>query len=168
LNALADLLSRDSMFARTAALTVAALAWVLMIRPQVDPDFWWHLRVAEHIRDAGDVPRTDFLSWLAMGEPWIAHSWLHDLAMLAAYSVGGLSAVGILGALVAAVLVVLAYRLFMVAMPASTPVIWAAGALAVAFIGGPVWSPRAQVWDVVFLLVSVIGWLTYRATGGRA
>ena len=156
------------MFARTAALTVAALAWVLMIRPQVDPDFWWHLRVAEHIRDAGDVPRTDFLSWLAMGEPWIAHSWLHDLAMLAAYSVGGLSAVGILGALVAAVLVVLAYRLFMVAVPASTPVIWAAGALAVAFIGGPVWSPRAQVWDVVFLLVSVIGWLTYRATGGRA
>jgi hypothetical protein len=168
LNALADLLSRDSLFARTAALTVAALAWVLMIRPQVDPDFWWHLRVAEHIRDAGDVPRTDFLSWMAMGEPWIAHSWLHDLAMLAAYLLGGVSAVGVLGAVLAVAVVMLAFRLFMVALPTSTPVIWAIGTLAVAVFGGPVWSPRAQVWDVVFLLVAVIGWLTYRATGGRA
>lgn len=156
------------MFAKAGAVVVAGLAWVLMIRPQVDPDFWWHLRVAEYVRDVGDVPRMDFMSWMAMGEPWIAHSWLHDLVMLAAYSVGGLSAVGVLGAVLAAAIVVLAYRLFMAAAPASTPVIWATGALAVAVIGGPVWSPRAQVWDVLFLLVAVIGWLTYRATGGRA
>jgi hypothetical protein len=168
LNALADLLSRHSMFAKATAVVLAGLAWVLMIRPQVDPDFWWHLRVAEYVREVGDVPRTDFLSWMAMGEPWIAHSWLHDLTMLAAYSFGGLSGVGILGAVLAAAVVVLAYRMFMVALPASTPVICTIGTLAVAFIGGPVWSPRAQVWDVVFLLVAVIGWLTYRATGGRA
>ena len=32
---------------------------------------------------------------------------------------------------------------------------------------GPVWSPRAQIWDVIFLLVATIGWLTYRSTGRR-
>jgi hypothetical protein len=139
-----------------------------MIRPQVDPDFWWHLRIAEYVRDVGDVPRTDFLSWMAMGEPWIAHSWLHDLAMLAAYSIGGVSAVGVFGAVLAALVVVLTYRLFVVALPKATPIVWAAGVLGVAIIGGPVWSPRAQMWDFVFLPIAVIGWLTYRATGRRA
>jgi hypothetical protein len=70
--------------------------------------------------------------------------------------------------MLAAAVVVLAYRLFGAALPDSAPLVWAAGTLAVAVIGGPVWSPRAQLWDVVFVLVAVIGWLTYRASGRRA
>ena len=62
MNAVGDLLSRDSPFARASAITIAGLAWVLMIRPQVDPDFWWHLRVAEFVVDSGDVPHAEFLS----------------------------------------------------------------------------------------------------------
>ncbi len=167
MNAVVDLLSRDSLFAKAAAVSISGLAWVLMLRPQVDPDFWWHLRVAEFVRDTGDVPRTDFLSWQALGEPWVAHSWLHDLAMWTAYSIGGASGVGMLGALMAAVVVLLAFRLFVVVLPESAPLVWAFGALGVAIIGGPVWSPRAQIWDVIFLLVAAIGWLTYRSTGRR-
>jgi len=167
-NAVGDLLSRDSVFAKATAISISVLAWVLMLRPQVDPDFWWHLRVAEFIRAMGDVPRTDFLSWQALGEPWVAHSWLHDLAMWWAYSVGGASGVGLLGALMAAAVVLLVLRLFVIVMAESAPIVWAVGALAVAVIGGPVWSPRAQIWDVIFLLVATIGWLTYRHTGGRA
>lgn len=167
MNAVVDLLSRDSLFAKASAVSIAGLAWVLMLRPQVDPDFWWHLRVAEFVRDTGDVPRTDFLSWQALGEPWVAHSWLHDVAMLSAYSVGGASAVGVIGALMAAAVVLLVYRLFVVALPTSVPLVWAVGALGVAVIGGPIWSPRAQIWDVIFLLVATIGWLTYRSTGRR-
>ena len=168
MNAVADLLSRDSLFAKAAAVSISGLAWVLMLRPQVDPDFWWHLRVAEFVRDTGDVPRTDFLSWQALGEPWVAHSWLHDLAMWTAYSLGGASGVGMLGALMAAVVVLLVFRLFVVVLPESAPLVWAFGALGVAIIGGPVWSPRAQIWDVIFLLVAAIGWLTYRSTGRRS
>jgi hypothetical protein len=63
--------------------------------PHIDPDVWWHIKVGETILATHRLPTVDVYSFTAPGEPWIAYSWLGDVLLAAAYSVGGLQ--GILG-----------------------------------------------------------------------
>ncbi|MBN1484008.1 MAG: hypothetical protein JXA37_04745 [Chloroflexia bacterium] len=50
-----------------------------------DPDFWWHLRTGQWIVEQGSIPQQDDYSYTAQGQPWIAHSWLSDVAMYLLY-----------------------------------------------------------------------------------
>ena len=54
-----------------------------------DPDMWWHLRTGEWILQHHDVPHTEPFSRLA-GTPWIAYSWLFEVALLKLYQWLGL------------------------------------------------------------------------------
>jgi hypothetical protein len=43
-----------------------------------DPDIWWHLRSGEWVLAHRAVPRADFFSYPAAGQPWTAYSWMFE------------------------------------------------------------------------------------------
>jgi hypothetical protein len=70
------------------ASTLVALA-VLSVRSRFnDPDLWWHLRTGQIIWTNRAIPRTDVLSFTAGGHAWVAHEWLSQLSMYAAWRAG--------------------------------------------------------------------------------
>jgi hypothetical protein len=55
----------------------------------LDPDSFWHLRVAEQLHRDGVGPLVDHLSFVSNRTPWTPYSWLADLGMLAVWNAGG-------------------------------------------------------------------------------
>src|SRR5215218_1253630 len=47
----------------------------------LDPDLFWHLRVAEQLRHDGVGPVVDTLSYNSTRAPWTPYSWLAELFM---------------------------------------------------------------------------------------
>ena len=47
----------------------------------LDPDLFWHLRVAEQLRAQGVHPLVDSLSFTSIKDPWTPYSWLAELFM---------------------------------------------------------------------------------------
>jgi len=56
----------------------------------VDPDFWWHLKVGEDILATHRWPSTDPYSFTAAGQPWLASEWLGDVVFAVVSRLGGL------------------------------------------------------------------------------
>jgi hypothetical protein len=54
-----------------------------------DPDLWWHLKVGESIWNTRSIPRADQYSFTTSQHPWIAHEWLAETSLYAAYRAGG-------------------------------------------------------------------------------
>ena len=46
-----------------------------------DPGTSWHLRLGREILQAGQVPRTDFLTYTRVGTPWVDQSWAFDVGL---------------------------------------------------------------------------------------
>ena len=63
--------------------------------PRLDEDTWWHLAVGRWVVEHRTVPDTDPFSRLGQEGhiPWVAYSWLHEVALYAAYRAGGLGGV---------------------------------------------------------------------------
>ncbi len=75
-------------FPVTLASTLVALA-VLTRRSRFnDPDLWWHLRTGQIIWTSRAIPRTDLLSFTTGQHAWVAHEWLSQLSMYAAWRAG--------------------------------------------------------------------------------
>src|SRR2546430_5416391 len=47
----------------------------------LDPDCFWHLRVAEQLRSDGIGPLVDRLSFASNQQPWTPYSWLAELGI---------------------------------------------------------------------------------------
>jgi hypothetical protein len=50
---------------------------------------WWHLGTGRYIMQNRAVPHVDPFSATFLGKPWIAHEWLSDILLYAAYSMAG-------------------------------------------------------------------------------
>ena len=55
----------------------------------LDPDCFWHLRVADQLVRDGVGPVVDHLSFSSRPEPWTPYSWGAELAMRAVWHAGG-------------------------------------------------------------------------------
>ena len=55
----------------------------------LDPDCFWHLRVADQLVADGIGPLVDRLSFSARTDAWTPYSWLAELAMRAVWRAGG-------------------------------------------------------------------------------
>lgn len=55
----------------------------------LDPDAFWHLRVAEQIERDGVRPLVDDISFMSIKQPWTPYSWLAELAMKQIWDAGG-------------------------------------------------------------------------------
>jgi hypothetical protein len=147
------------------ALFLAALAVVVVLRPQGDPDYWWHVRVGDWILEHQAVPHTELLSWLSGGGSWTAPSWGSEviLAVLDRLTGTAGSVVLFLGVTIGILLLVAAIARHV--RPSLGPGALAALAFVTALVATPVWGPRAQMWDVLFVLAALLGMLRYLDTG---
>lgn len=75
-----------------AGAILAGSALFLLGSQQVDPDLFWHLRVAELLRASGPRPFVDTFSYNSSPTPWLPYSWLAELGMRAALTHLGTSA----------------------------------------------------------------------------
>lgn len=55
----------------------------------LDPDCFWHMRVAEQLLKEGIRPIVDQLSYASIKEPWTPYSWLAELGMKWLWDTGG-------------------------------------------------------------------------------
>src|SRR5258706_8285097 len=69
-----------------------AFAFIIMLTTALrDGDTGWHLATGAWIVAHGAVPHSDPFSFTAAGKPWVAHEWLSELLMYAAYRAAGWS-----------------------------------------------------------------------------
>jgi len=73
----------------------------------LDPDCFWHLKVAEQLREEGIRPLVDRLSFASTKEPWTPYSWLAELGMKWVWDIGGYRAAIAIQALMAAAFLML-------------------------------------------------------------
>lgn len=60
-----------------------------VLMDSLDPDCFWHLRVAEQMLDDGIGPLVDQLSFASIKQPWTPYSWLAELGMLGLWNAAG-------------------------------------------------------------------------------
>jgi hypothetical protein len=93
-------------------------------------DFWWHLRSGQLLYAAHAIPRSDPFSFTVAGQRWIAHEWLSELLLYAAYHFGGYATLLVLFALITAAAYWLAFRsaegALYARIPALALAVWAA------------------------------------------
>lgn len=84
-----------------AAITMLA---VTLFAPVVltDGDSFWHLTAGDWMIAHRAVPHADPFSYTFAGAPWVAHEWLSEILMAAAFQAAGWSGVTVLTALAAA------------------------------------------------------------------
>jgi hypothetical protein len=158
---------------KRAALVVAsptALVWtmvvLLSVRPQDDLDYWWHLRIGEWIISHGEVPRTALLTWLSTG-PWTAHEWASEVILYSLHQVvGPFGSIALFGTVTIAIFVVMA-SVIRLLQPTMRHLSIALFGLVAAFVATAIWSPRAQLFDILFSLVGLRIALGYLERGER-
>jgi hypothetical protein len=92
-------------FAAFAVVTVLSSAFA-------DGDTGWHIAAGRWIVAHGAVPHADPFSFTARGRPWVAHEWLSEVLMYAAWRCGGWSGLILLfGAATAALYTIIALHL---------------------------------------------------------
>lgn len=147
-------------------LSLAMLAWLVTLSPQLDPDFWWHLRVAREMLDSGQIPHHSTISWLAAG-PWHAHSWANEILLYWSYQLGGLPGTSLLFGILSGACLVLVASIVRVMRPGMGMIAIGGLVLLASVVALAIWLPRAQMWDAFFCLFAVYGWQAYRYRGDR-
>lgn len=74
------------------ALIALAAAGKPILYDTLDPDCFWHLKVAEQIAREGPRPLVDPLSFASSKTPWTPYSWLAELGMKSLWDLGGFRA----------------------------------------------------------------------------
>jgi len=90
-------ISLDKLFVTLVILG----AFLFVIRPIEDPDFWWHIKTGQLILQDKEIPFVDDYSFSANGKPWIAHEWLSEVIMYGTFKAGGIAFTVILFAFLA-------------------------------------------------------------------
>ena len=142
------------------------LVWVLPIvlgglvafaRPILnDGDTFWHLAAGRWIIQHGQVPHTDPFSFTFAGRPWVAHEWLTEVVMAAAYAAAGWAGVMLLTGLAAGALAALSARYVLRWLSAPTAVTTLAiglGCVAPGMLARPHFlvMPLAALWTISLL-----------------
>lgn len=71
-------------------LICAFAAGKAVLSDSLDPDFFWHIRVADQLLTQGIGPVVDNFSFMSNKEPWTPFSWLGELWMKWIYDATGL------------------------------------------------------------------------------
>jgi hypothetical protein len=101
----------DIVFLLLASFTAFAFVTVWS-SAFADGDTGWHIATGRWIAMHGTVPRSDPFSFTARGRPWVAHEWVSELLMYAAWRYGGWSGLIVLfGAAAAALYAIIALHL---------------------------------------------------------
>src|SRR5207247_2640267 len=77
-------------FGLVLGLVLLAASAKAMLYDTLDPDAFWHLRVAEQIQREGIRPLVDEISFSSIRQPWTPYSWLAELTMKRIWDFAGL------------------------------------------------------------------------------
>jgi hypothetical protein len=101
----------------------------VVVYDSLDPDCFWHLKVAAQLQHDGIGPIVDHLSYASNPKPWTPYSWLAELGMKAIWDLGGFrAAVAVTAIAEASILILLAMCcLQLQRTPAYLPAILATG-----------------------------------------
>lgn len=122
-----------------APLTIFAFALVISTALR-DGDTGWHIGAGAWVAEHGHVPRTDPFSFSAAGRSWMAHEWLSELVMFAAWKAAGWQGLMVLfGATIAALYAMLALHLrrWMTPRAAALALLYVSVALLPAYLARP-------------------------------
>ncbi len=128
----------------------------LSVRPQWDPDYWWHISVGDWILDHRNVPHAQWISWFADVDHWLDQEWGSELIMAALNrAFGTLSSVAFFGLVTIAIWLVFLSIVRMLLREHATPLALGASVLVASLIALPVWGPRPQLFTTLWALVVV-------------
>ncbi len=85
-----------------ALLFAVGLTFALTLFPAHSFDVWWHLRTGQLILEEGSIPTADPFTYTATGRPWVTHEWLTEVVFHLLYRLGGIDALVVSKALLAA------------------------------------------------------------------
>src|SRR5438046_1064340 len=90
-------------------ITLAALCagGKAILHDGIDPDCFWHLRVAGQLQRDGIGPLVDDIAWASSKQPWTPYSWLAELAMKAVWDFGDYRAAVVVQAIMEVAVIVL-------------------------------------------------------------
>jgi len=83
-------------------LLAIGLAGLLCVFPVHEFDVWFHLKTGEIIVRTHQIPRADIFTYTAQGRPWVTHEWLAEVLFYGIHKLGGMDALVIFKALLAA------------------------------------------------------------------
>lgn len=154
-----------SGFVLLVALLVLAAGAKVVLYDTLDPDLFWHLRVADQIsQQPFPGPLVDTLAFASSKAPWTPYSWLAELGMKHIWDIGGYrAAVGVAavmnGAIVAFIaMIALELSRARYGQPRYLPA--ALAGFAGAFLSLPYLSFRPVTFAL--LVLAVIAWLLQR------
>ena len=95
---------REERRSRADASAIAALLIAIAIAAYTafsvglfsDGDTSWHLAAGRLILESWSIPDTDPFSYTFKGRPWVAHEWLAEVLMAAAFAAGSWSGLALL------------------------------------------------------------------------
>ena len=133
-------------------LVYAAVA-IIVVRPVIDPDVWWHLRAGQWILEHRAVPWTDPFSSYGLGKAWIAYNWLFEVLLYELYRL-----LGLFGPLLYVVFSTLAITVALHTLISRFESRFTrAAALTALGLGamGPVLMPRSYLFSILFFLIEL-------------
>jgi hypothetical protein len=131
----------------------------------LDPDFFWHLRVAGQLSEQGVRPLVDSMSFNAITEPWVPYSWLAQRFMLWVWESWGVSGVLVIDAFCSALFVLL-LALACRSVAPGNPFAWVAGAAAATLFSLSYTSFRPATFALT--LLACVVWLVLRDRANRS
>ena len=146
-----------------ALICVAILGVSVTVRPQFDPDFWWHVLVGDRILD-GSFPRTDPFSFTAAGHAFIPQEWGSEVIYALLLHLGMWAVICLMAVVTVAGLGVAMQRARHYTR--SSAVLAVVGALSLA-VALSTFGPRSQMFTFAFsaLLLAILD--RHRRAGGR-
>jgi hypothetical protein len=127
------------------------LVFIMASRTPIDSDLWWHLRVGEDTVLQKQIILADNLSYTKFGEHWVNHSWLFRVMVYELFRSGGYLYLGGFVAILAALTFGIIY------LQMSGPGFIRTAVIVIAAITtSAVWSPRPQLFSLLFLCLTGI------------
>jgi len=128
-----------------------------------DPDIWWHLRTGEWMLAHHTVPRSDPYSGALAGSPWLAYSWVFELAAVKLFQwLGLVGLVAYTSGMILAITVALFHLLRRLQIDFTLVVLLTFGAC---YSMGRLYSPRPWLFTVLFFVLEVDILMQARKTG---
>jgi hypothetical protein len=150
----ASLIRRILSFPTAIACLLTVLACLTVRGRFDDPDMWWHLKMGETIWTTHSIPATDLFSCTTHHHAYIAHEWLSQLLIYAAYRLGGYSGLMLWLCFFSSAVLIAGYALC--SIYSGNPKVAFLGAMAIWFFSTIGLSIRPQMIGYLLLIVELI------------
>jgi hypothetical protein len=132
----------------------------------VDPDFWWHLKIGDGILATHHWPTADHFSFTAAGNPWLSAEWLSEVLFSAVARLGGFRGLEVLFILLGAAIMLALYTFATLRSKNSKAGFVASAVLLV--LAAANFNLRPQMLGYLFLILTLIALERFRQGHTRA